>query len=661
MPDYGPLLRAWRYYIKEKDAVLMRAIRAARQTPAPSHSPAALHGCRCVVVCCAAAVLAALVAACAPAIGGPGNPPASSIDPTTVTYAMAPGGNAAYAFPFVSVSEQAQFNVYNLDDFQYLLYRPLYWFGAGVDPYMNTGLSLAYPPSYSGHTVTIRLKSTYKWSDGEPVDAQDVVFWMHMMIAEASNPSNAWVGTTPDGLPGDVTNIQAVSKYVVTMDVTTPQFSESWFTDNELSQITPMPMAWDRTGSGPSNCAGDVGDCNAVYTYLNQQAQNIASYGTSPIWGVVDGPWKVRSLDSQGSLSLVYNDRYSGPVARHHITRFEEVPFTSEQAEYTVLQDPAGSQVVDVGYLPTVDAPVPPAGATVGANPASLPDYTLTAVYPWELQYFPYNFANPAAGPIFSQLYFRQAFQMLVDQEGVINGPLHGYGVADTGPVASYPLTTYLSPQVARAGDPWTLNIPAARQRLLSNGWVQNGAGQPFTCGDPGSGPGQCGAGVPGGSSLTFTLMYATGVDYLESAVRELASNAALAGIQINLDAEPFSTVTSTAFNPSDHNWQLADWGGFTYAPDYLPTGDTLFQGGAANNAGEYDNARNNQLIIATLQARTPTEFTSAMYEWQNYLAPQLPVVYTPLVPSLIETIKGLHIGTQNTTLTITPEMWFYQ
>jgi len=574
---------------------------------------------------------------------------------------MQPDSVAGYAFPFISLAEAAQFSIYNVNDFQYQLYRPLYWFGSGVSPYLNEQLSLAYPPTYNGQTVTIRLKPNWKWSNGEPVDAQDVVFWMNMMFAEANSQTNAWIASTPDGLPGDVTNVRAVSQYVVTMDITTPQFSESWFTNNELSQITPMPMAWDRTASGPSNCATDVNSCDAVYNYLNAQAQDVKTYGTSPIWGVVDGPWKVKSMDSLGNVTLTFNTKYSGPVAAHHITTFIEVPFTTESAEYNVLQDPTGSQVLDVGYLPTVDAPVPPAGANVGSNPGSLSNYSLTAVYPWGINYFPYNFSNDTGqGPIFQQLYFQQAFQELVDQEGVINGPLHGYGKVDIGPVAAYPVTSYLSPQLAQVGDQWTLNIPKARQALLSHGWVSHGAGQPFTCGNPGSGPDQCGAGVQAGIALKFTLMYATGIDYMESAARELASNASLAGLQITLDPEPFNTVTGVAFDPTNHSWQLAEWGGWTYAPDYLPTGETLFQTGSPNNAGSYDNPKNDQMIVATLEARTASQFDSAMYAWQNYVAGQLPVVYTPNTPTLVESIKGLNIGPQNSADMITPEMWFY-
>jgi peptide/nickel transport system substrate-binding protein len=618
---------------------------------------------RALAVGTVAAGIAALVAACGSASGSTaGGAAGSQSNSSTVTYAMAPTTKASYAFPFISVAQSVNYSVYNVNDFQYLMYRPLYWFGTGVTPYLNTDLSLADPPTYSGDQVTITLKPTYKWSNGQPVDADDVVFFMNMMFAEASSPTNAWINTTPDGLPGDVSNVRAVSQYVVTMDIASP-FSESWFTNNELSQITPMPMAWDRTASGPSNCVSDIADCTAVYNYLNSQSNIIKTYGTSPLWQVVDGPWRVQNLSPQGNLTMLFNTKYSGPVAKGHITKFVEVPFTSESAEYNVLQDPVGSQTIDVGYLPTVDAPVPPPGANVGPNPSTLPNYALSAVYPWEISYFPYNFNNPTVGPIFDQAYFRQAFQYLVDQEGIIAGPMHGYGKIVTGPVPDYPVTSYLSPQVEQAGDPWTLNIPAAESLLKAHGWsvVTNGTGTD-TCVNPGTASNQCGAGIAAGTALNFTLDYATGVDYMASAARELESNASLAGIQIQTNALPFNTVVGEAFNPTDPgSWELAEWGGWTFSPNYLPTGETLFQNGSSNNAGGYNNAQNNQMITATLQAKTPSAFDAAMYAWENFLYKELPVVYMPNSAQLTETIKGLDIGPQNSALMITPEMWFYR
>ncbi|HTZ93124.1 MAG TPA: ABC transporter substrate-binding protein [Streptosporangiaceae bacterium] len=612
----------------------------------------------------AAVGLVVLLAACGPASSSVGGASAgASNGGTTVTYAMSPGGTAAYPFPFMGLNQIGFDSIFNIDDFQYLVYRPLYWFGIGTKPYVNPELSLAYKPTYQGNVVTIKLKKTYKWSNGEPVDAQDVVFWMNMMKAEGENDAYF----SPTGLPSDVTNIRTAGKYVMKMDITTPKFSESWFDNNELSQVTPMPMAWDRTAAGPSHCATVVADCKAVFNYLTAQSSKAPStFPTSPLWSVVDGPWKIQRLTTDGNLTLTYNNSYGGPKVPDHITTFIELPFTSEAAEFNVLQDPTSSQTIDVGYLPTVDALVPPAGSNVGANPRTLSDYQLSALYPWQLTYFPYNYKNTTGqAPIFDQTYFREAFQSLVDEEGVIDGPLHGYGKPVFGPVSGFPATKYISPQVAALGDRWTLSVKRAETLLADNGWSVKPNGTD-TCVRAGTGPGHCGAKIPAGTQLKLKLMYATGIDWMQSAARELASNASLAGINLSLIPESFDDVVNAAFGvsptctASNCTWQMAWWGTWTYSPDFLPTGDELFEGGAPNNAGDYNNQHNNQLITATLQARTAAQFDSAMYRWQNYLAPQLPVVYEPDYPSLVETIRGLDIGPQNSALTIMPEEWHY-
>ena len=51
------------------------------------------------------------------------------------------------------------------------------------------------------------------------------------------------------------------------------------------------------------------------------------------------------------------------------------------------------------------------------------------------------------------------------------------------------------------------------------------------------------------GTQLKFNLMYATGIDWMESAVRELASNASLAGIKIIPTAAPFDDVFNATFD----------------------------------------------------------------------------------------------------------------
>jgi hypothetical protein len=49
------------------------------------------------------------------------------------------------------------------------------------------------------------------------------------------------------------------------------------------------------------------------------------------------------------------------------------------------------------------------------------------------------------------------------------------------------------------------------------------------------------------------------------------------------------------------------------------------------------------------------------MWQWEDYLTTQLPVVFQPAAPAaLVESISNLRIGTQSPTLAINPEEWYY-
>lgn len=586
--------------------------------------------------------------------GSTGHVPASG---GAVTYALPANITPNYIFPF---SPLQYFSVVNTSNLQYLMYRPLYWFGAKGLPYRNNALSLAQPPRYKGQVVTIRLKPNYRWSNGDPVTAQDVVFWMNMMkaVVKVSSSTVNWGGFVPGEFPDNVTNIHAVGTDAVQMTIK-GRYSRQWFTYNELSQITPMPQAWDTTGPGrSSDCTHKVSDCLAVFKYLDGLSKNMSTWTRSRLWGIVDGPWKLTSLDSQGVLTFSYNRDYSGPVPKHHISVFKELPFTSEEAEYNVLAA-GGRNGLDVGYLPTVNAPVPPPGSTVGQNPIG--GYRLQPVYTWGLSYFPYNFssADPQL-PIISQQYFRHAMQLLENQAAIIEGPLHGYGHVTAGPVGGYPPTKYLSLK-ARRGDPYPYDPAAARNLLKTHGWnvVPGGIS---TCAHAGSGPAQCGKGVRPGAQLSFTLYYATGQAWLESAMLQLKSNASQLGIDISLRPKTFDQVLGVVGGAgcpaAGCPWELADWGqGWSYVPDYLPTGDELFQTNSFGNIGRYSNLTNDAMIKQTLASSD----MHLMWQWEDYLTTQLPVVFQPDAPAaLVESISNLHIGTQSPTLAINPEEWYY-
>jgi peptide/nickel transport system substrate-binding protein len=158
----------------------------------------------------------------------------------TAVFAEQPATPPNYIFPFTS---SAYISIANLNQFGYLMYRPLYWFANGTQPTLNPSLSLASPPTFSGRNVTITLKR-YMWSDGTPVTAQDVMFWINMMRAVPQD----WGADVPGGFPTNVSDIKVVSPTELTMTMN-KSYNTTWFLYNELSQITPMPQAWDRTAA----------------------------------------------------------------------------------------------------------------------------------------------------------------------------------------------------------------------------------------------------------------------------------------------------------------------------------------------------------------------------------------------------------------------------
>lgn len=599
------------------------------------------------------AALAITAAAC----GGSGTTTngaaASGGTPTkggTATYALPPSTTPNYIFPFDS---STYFSVVNSEYFQYLMFRPLYWFGNGSSPTLNNSLSLAEAPTYKGNQITVHLKG-WKWSNGETVSANNVVFWIHMMQAVATSDWGAYV---PGGFPSNVSNVRAVNASEVQMTMN-KAYNPQWFTYNELSQITPMPEAWDKTASGPSHCTTTVSDCAAVYSYLDSQSKAMSSWASSPIWSIVDGPWKLTSFNSDGNSTFVPNPSYSGPN-KAHLDKFQEVPFTTENAEYNVLQAGAagGSQKIDVGYLPTTDAPTKPANATVGHNP--LNGYTLDPLYTWGINYFPLNYQSTTGnGPIINQLYFREALQYLMNQKAVIDGPLHGYGQYTVGPVGSYPPNPYLSSQ-GKAGDPFPYNPGKAKQLLSGNGWKVTPNGT-TTCTDPS----KCGAGVKAGQGLSFTLPYATGTSWIESEMTQLQSNASQLGIKITLEPKPFNQVTALAapnckVAHTSCNWDMGNWGGgWTFVPDYYPSGETLFLSGSGANSGGFNSSQNDSLINATLTTNSMTP----MDNWQDFLAKQVPVIWQPNgVYELTEITNNLRgVIPQSTTLNLNPENWYF-
>lgn len=571
----------------------------------------------------------------------------------TVTWACRPGFPPSAIFPF---TPPERFGLRNPYEFQMLMYRPLYWLGKDGGPGVDYDLSLAYPPRWSadGRTVTVTLKP-WRWSNGEPVCADNVLFWVNMLAVKG----HRYGAYAPGYFPDNLTSYEKVSPDTVSFTFD-QAYSKSWVLMNQLTLITPMPAAWDRVADDvPAHASSRLEDVPAVYDYLVRQNgewteegnETRTRWAASPIWSVVNGPWRLKSYSLDGTVALVPNERYSGPN-RPYLDEFRQVPITSDEEQYERLRKgPDGPDAIQVGYLPF--------GLSAdligdGGNPLA-EHYRLVPQHAYAIRIMPVNCDNPtAAGRILRQPYVRQALQYSLDQDTAIRDIYQGYACRASGPVPLVPDSPYLSP--AQRDNPVPFDIPRARRLLTDHGWDLTTT--PGVCARPGAGPGRAGDGIQAGDKLSFTVRYVQGDLALGKLVRLLAADAARAGIELTLEEVHGSTMVGQDHGEhSTREWEIHCWhGGWAYYG--YPTGEMLFKTGASSNFGHYSDPTADELIAQSVLS----DDVSALFAYQDYLAEQTPAIWTPGFPlRLFEVAANLHgIEPVNPYGLINPENWYY-
>ncbi|MHB1533364.1 MAG: ABC transporter substrate-binding protein [Acidimicrobiales bacterium] len=591
------------------------------------------------------------------------SPSGAKVAGGTVYWAEAPNTAPNYIFPMTNAQVCG---TNNIDYLNAMLYRPLYWYGNGNKATIDYNYSIGQQPVFSNNdqTVTVHLNN-WKWSDGEQVTSQDVALWIGLYKA---NPSANYCGYVPPAssgekfFPDNVVSVDTPNATTFVLHLT-QAYNPTWFTYNELSQIYPLPMAWDATslaqvGTNKSATVNinDTAGNEAVYNFLDAQSKALGTWATSPIWSIVDGPFKVSAFSATGEVDFVPNPSYSGSP-KPTITKFVELPFTNNAAELTALKT-NGTAGLTVGYLPPEDATQQSTLASEG--------YATQSAYTLSYNFFPLNLNNPTLGPTFQQLYFRQAFEHLVNQQGWITAFLNGWANVTDGPIPTQPPNPFSDS--LESHDPYNFSVATAKQMLASHGWSVKPGGV-TTCAKPGSGAGECGANVKAGTRLEFNLDYANTAVSTQSEMQQLASMASQVGIKLDLTQHDFNTVISTAVNCTPNqpkcSWTAENWGaGWVYAPDFYPSGESLFLTGAVANYENYNDPTANSLILKTTTAPA-AQSQAALNAYQNYIINQVPVVFNPTElgnplpggPALISTKLG---GVApNAFAYITPETWY--
>jgi peptide/nickel transport system substrate-binding protein len=537
----------------------------------------------------------------------------------TITVGQITGQTPTYIFPIVPSAQ----NSVNTAGFIDNLFLPLYNTPNGGVQEINYAVSVAQKPQFSNgdKTVTIPLRQTFKWSDGKPVDANDVIFFVDL-LKQAVKESAANYGTYSPGLfPDSVASIKAAGTYSVVIHLTRA-FNPNYFLYNQLEGIVyALPSTeWNVDAPGKHLDYTVAANAKKIYDYLAKAGGQISGFATNPLWKVVDGPFTLTSFNTTNSSFDEKPNKFFGGSPKPSISELDTETFTGITPQFNALRtgslDIGGidfSQLGQVGILKS-------AGYSVFGYP--------------DLGWFGpiYNFKDKTGhfNSIIAQLYIRQALAHLEDQPAYLKGIFKGAGVVAYGPVPSSPPTPFTPANAVN--NPYPFNPATAVSLLKSHGWKVVPNGQ-TTCAKAGTAANECGAGIPAGTPFKFNWFYVpptSSPSYgLESEAYASEAKQA-AGINIQLEQKSFNFLIS-AFNDADpsqikhqNEWAVVYFGGLT--DNIYPTQSTVFNTTGTLNTGGYSDPMADKLINQSVYSSDPKAVTNEA----TYLTANQPILFTP-------------------------------
>jgi peptide/nickel transport system substrate-binding protein len=562
----------------------------------------------------------------------------------TITVGQLTGSTPTYIFPIVP---SANASVYGVVQFIYNMYLPLYNGPIGGTPTINYDLSLASKPTFSNgdKTVTIHMKKGFKWSNGKPVTADDLVFDVDLVNAAVKESPANFSAFTPGQFPQSMKSIKATDKYTVVIQLKR-SWNPSFFLNDQLQgNYFPMPSTdWNIAAAGGAHLDyTKPANAKKIFDYLHKIGGDVAGFGTNPLWKIADGPFQLASFNStNSSYDWVANKNYGGSP-KPSIDKLNVETFTGITPTLNALR--TGS--VDVAGIDFSQLNAVPGLRSSGYSVFGYPNLG------WFGAFINFKDHTGHFSDIVKNLYVRQAFAMLEDQPAYLTGIFKNAGVKAYGPVPTVPPTPFTPPNAVNT--PYPFNPAKAVALLKSHGWnvVPNGQ---TTCAKAGSGPGECGAGIPKGTPFKFTWYYIPASETPSASLESeaFASEAKqAAGINIQLQSKTFNYLIAN-FNDADPSvkknqnlWGVMNFGGFTDA--YYPTQKSIFNTTGVYNIGGYSDPTADKLINNSVFSSDP----KAVVKEASYLTNNIPVLFFPNT-DLIWAVSNKVGGTSQSFLALT-------
>ena len=350
----------------------------------------------------------------------------------TITYGQLNGNTPNYIFPIVPSGNASTINY----QWQQIMWLPLYNnFPYGSSPGVDFKISLANKPVFTDgdKTVTITLKKGYKWNDGNPVDAQDLLFEIALVKAAVAESAANWGSFTPGYFPQSLASVSAPNQYTVVMHLKRA-FNPGFFLNDQLAlNLYPLPSkAWNIASAGGPHLNWNVpANAKKIYDYLGKAGGQVGTFGSNPLWKTADGPFVLTSFSPvTASWTAKANPSFGG-TPKPSIDSVQGVTYTG----ITPMLNAMRTNSLDVGQIDFSQLTDVASLKSQGYSVYGLPDFGWAGDI--------WNFKNTVNhfNKIISQLYFRQVMAMLVDEPAIIAGIYHGAAGLAYGPIPSVPKT----------------------------------------------------------------------------------------------------------------------------------------------------------------------------------------------------------------------------
>ncbi len=521
-----------------------------------------------------------------------GAPAAVGHTPTVLTIALNPQSPLNWWPPLVPSSNCGTISGGGISGPD--MYLSLLWISRTDTIEYSRSIASGITVTNHDQTYTIHMNPKWHWSNGSPVTAANVAYdWKLIKASSAPNSVLPYCFGGEGGVPADWKSVTVQGPHTLVVTTTAP-VNPVWFEHNGLSQLVPVPPVWNR------------------YANMTQELHWIARVSnqpSNPVYRVYDGPYGISQSVHDSYWTFAANPHYDGA----HPPQFKKVTYLYE-----------GSSASTFAALHRGAVDIAPMSFSLYASATHLRGYHVISQ-----RLFGYFFAllnlrpNAASvGGLFSHLYIRQALQMGINQQAIIQAAYHGLASPSLGPVPVHPHNVFFDSKLT---NPYPYNPSRGLALLEHHGWhLQHGVLVNAQ-----------------GQRLAFPLLYQTGSTSVANEAQLMKQAWGQEGIDVTLDPQSITSVSNLIGNPSESaHWAMQVGFKWSYEPDYYPSGGGLFTPTAGFNPGGYANAQMTRLIRATYAAGTPQQVAARFNAYQQYAVQQLPVLWVP-TPDIMTVVKN--------------------